>query len=337
MSKIRRSEVVRSLDAQLSLIKEYGSHNGIEYMKAFVTGIFSKGERHAPQVFKDVEEWGAVSGMRMAKDIRDQLNEATTYYVADEMMDLVVAAGTTVPSTPFELDELPSLSGYVELSRPLIVEDTAGQNVTARAFSWHIEETTYVNDQGVPEEDAESLLVVFYSCTDDVEQDVGLQKMIETHPDAWAGMPWYHVIHWIPFQFGKDWSPIAEDPPPGNILSWLAFVKTFFLLVDQEIATVTKTYPDRGTARRLKREGKPPEYGQIEVIALRHAHPINENTQISEEDDVHWSHRWMVSGHWRNQWYPKTKKNKPLWIQAHIKGPEDKPLIITDKVFVWKR
>ncbi len=339
MSKIRRSEVVRALDAQLFLIKEYGSEGGVEYMKAFMSDIFSKSERHAPHLYKNVEEWGAASGARMARDIRDKLNEATTYYVADEMMDLVVAAGATVPSTPFEKDELPSPTGYVELSRPLIVADAEGKNITTRSFSWQIEDTTFIDKDGALSESTQALQVLFYSCTDDMKLDDGLLEMVKIAPEAWESMPWYHLCHWIPFEIGAEWATGLSDDelPPGNVLSWIAFVKTFFLLVDQEIATVTRTYPDRGTARRLQREGKPPEYGQIEVIALRHAHPVNENTALPEEDGPEWSHRWVVSGHWRNQWYPKTKKNRPLWIQAYVKGPENKPFIAKDKVFVWKR
>jgi hypothetical protein len=29
---------------------------------------------------------------------------------------------------------------------------------------------------------------------------------------------------------------------------------------------------------------------------------------------------WLVRGHWRNQWYPSLKKNKPLWVDPYWKG-----------------
>jgi hypothetical protein len=40
-----------------------------------------------------------------------------------------------------------------------------------------------------------------------------------------------------------------------------------------------------------------------------------------------------VRGHWRNQWYPSMQAHRPKYIPEHIKGPEDKPLIVHDKLF----
>lgn len=49
----------------------------------------------------------------------------------------------------------------------------------------------------------------------------------------------------------------------------------------------------------------------------------------------HRNHRWIVSGHYRNQPYgPGRKQHKTIWIAPYIAGPEDKPLIIRDKVNV---
>jgi hypothetical protein len=37
------------------------------------------------------------------------------------------------------------------------------------------------------------------------------------------------------------------------------------------------------------------------------------NTKTSDKS-------WLVRGHWRNQWYPSLKKNKPLWVDPYWKG-----------------
>lgn len=47
-----------------------------------------------------------------------------------------------------------------------------------------------------------------------------------------------------------------------------------------------------------------------------------------EERDVNWAHRWIVSGHWRNQWFPSLKTHRQVWIGSYVKGPEDKPLLL---------
>jgi hypothetical protein len=59
------------------------------------------------------------------------------------------------------------------------------------------------------------------------------------------------------------------------------------------------------------------------VIRLRRpkAKPEGERT-------VDWSHRWLVRGFWRNQWFPSLGIHRQLWISDYIKGPEDKPLRI---------
>jgi len=39
-----------------------------------------------------------------------------------------------------------------------------------------------------------------------------------------------------------------------------------------------------------------------------------------------YDYQWMVSGHYRNQWYPSEGSHKLIWIAPYVKGPEDKPL-----------
>jgi hypothetical protein len=52
---------------------------------------------------------------------------------------------------------------------------------------------------------------------------------------------------------------------------------------------------------------------------------------------VDWSHRWIVQGHWRNQWYARAGEHRPKWIDPYPKGPEDKPLVLKDKIYRWIR
>lgn len=54
-------------------------------------------------------------------------------------------------------------------------------------------------------------------------------------------------------------------------------------------------------------------------------------TQTGEGTE--WNHRWIVRGHWRNQWYPSTQVHRPKYVPSYVKGPEDKPLIVHDKIF----
>ena len=42
---------------------------------------------------------------------------------------------------------------------------------------------------------------------------------------------------------------------------------------------------------------------------------------------VEFSHRWEVSAHYRNQYYPSTGEHKRILISPYVKGPKGKPLI----------
>jgi hypothetical protein len=52
---------------------------------------------------------------------------------------------------------------------------------------------------------------------------------------------------------------------------------------------------------------------------------------------VDWSHRWVVSGHWRHQYLPSCGTHRQQWIASHVKGPDDKPLVVRDEVTYLRR
>ncbi len=47
-------------------------------------------------------------------------------------------------------------------------------------------------------------------------------------------------------------------------------------------------------------------------------------------------HRWLVRGHYRQQWKPSTKSHSRIWIEEHESGPVDKPLLVLERVIVRK-
>lgn len=49
-------------------------------------------------------------------------------------------------------------------------------------------------------------------------------------------------------------------------------------------------------------------------------------------------HRWIVRGHWTHQpCGPGQSERKLIYRAPYIKGPQDAPLLATDKVMVWRR
>lgn len=109
-------------------------------------------------------------------------------------------------------------------------------------------------------------------------------------------------------------------------------VQAMWRLMQQTIATRNATDPTRPVRRRMERASFPER--KITVIRLRR--PTAPAAEPGERS-VEWSHRWLVSGHWRWQPY-KDGIKRQIWISPYVKGPDDKPLDVRKvRVFAWDR
>ena len=70
---------------------------------------------------------------------------------------------------------------------------------------------------------------------------------------------------------------------------------------------------------------------QIEVVQLRRTQPST--TTGTGETRSTYNCRFIVHGFWRNQWYPSRGVHAPKWIDSYVKGPGDKPLKESLRVF----
>ena len=79
---------------------------------------------------------------------------------------------------------------------------------------------------------------------------------------------------------------------------------------------------------------KPAKAKRAKVSPTRDVHVIDVRRRVSSATDsrdgtrtVEHDHRWVVRGHWRNQPFGKGRlQRRRIWIQAHVAGPEDKPI-----------
>ncbi len=110
---------------------------------------------------------------------------------------------------------------------------------------------------------------------------------------------------------------------------------TMWLLLRQRVAVRRVERPERAARRRFERGGhEVPE--QITVIELRR--PLQSGAgDGAPSSPVDWSHRWIVDGHWRNQFHPSTGGHVPTWIAPYVKGPDERPLVVKDRVHAWVR
>jgi hypothetical protein len=124
------------------------------------------------------------------------------------------------------------------------------------------------------------------------------------------------------------------DDPPGLWRHEIRLVYTVFHLMAQKLALRMTTPTDRATRRRAERNKQtaPPT---IEVVTLRRLEADRRRDPTGHEVDWQWS--WTVGGHWRKQWYPSERLHKEIYIETYIKGPPDKPLKNTIKIFAARR
>lgn len=93
------------------------------------------------------------------------------------------------------------------------------------------------------------------------------------------------------------------------------------------LADLQETPLPRPWRRRAERAGKVAR--PVLVVNLRH-HPDSGGGGTVGRD---FSHRWIVSGHWRHQPYgPGRAHRRRVWIASHVKGPADKPLVVKDRI-----
>lgn len=134
----------------------------------------------------------------------------------------------------------------------------------------------------------------------------------------------------VPLPTEKDF-PWREDT--SSEVYWAFRIRgAFFTLVSQRVATCDRRRPDRAARRRAARMGMVST--DVQVIDLRRTEPT---TKPSAENPVDWSHRWVVDGHWRNQYLPSSKAHRPTWIAPYVKGPDDKPLVVRKRTYKWSR
>ena len=121
---------------------------------------------------------------------------------------------------------------------------------------------------------------------------------------------------------------------PGNV-GWkaqLSFFAATLAFLRQRLLVIEKMQLPRGLRRSTQRSGDAAP--SISVIRLRE---IVRHGGVDLHEQVEWTCRWLVRGHWRMQPYPKLGLVQPKWIAPHIKGPDDKPIKHSERVFAVVR
>lgn len=224
-------------------------------------------------------------------------------FVTAEMCDLVEAAAATFRPEPLFEHDLMTPMGFLLFERPLELleegEPLPGEPaiMTYAGFSW----------AGIqwPADAAEPYCVHFSFYTSwNATNPAG---RLPSEPDL------------LLFESLDVW---LNREPLANQLERLRLIETTLRLMREfrpASRYSTRERPDRATRKRARRAGLPER--EIHVVRLRREQSPSERIGGA----VNYSHRFVVSGHWRNQWYPSLSAHRQTWISPYVKGPDDKP------------
>jgi hypothetical protein len=264
-----------------------------------------------------------------ANAVKEVYGNAETLYVAPNFLELATVAANSLPdTTSFRASDLVAPKGFCYFARPMrhtfytleggpgLEEASDPTTYVVRGIMWQPIAQTWTLRDGSPADDAYRLTWLVHNRDEQDEPEV----FEESFGGDWRD------IRWLPiYTHQVDETVVFAEPTAP--LRWFMALN---LLINQRVGYIRGVKPPRNLRRRGERAS--PNFGDLRVIHLRRRVPRNPHDDLGEQEEVNWSHRWVVRGHWRNQWRPKEGRHVPTWIAPFVKGPEDKPLIIKDRI-----
>ena len=104
----------------------------------------------------------------------------------------------------------------------------------------------------------------------------------------------------------------------------------FSFLLEDIVNGKERVGMDRAARKRIERKidkgEETSESAWVKIIKLRKVrHPLDGRDLDDTREGREFHCRWVVSGHWRKQWYPSLEIHQPKWILPYVKGVEGMP------------
>jgi hypothetical protein len=310
----------------------------------------------APQLWAKIDrELGLPSSWRSAYPFYlDVLENGDTFYMNDKFCDLVDHARDTVPDDlTFDPEWMQSKQGWIFLAEPFetpeLIEnaDLSPEEKQVRkeylriaAIGWRELPEGIITAKGLdPTLPGRKVAAGSY-------QFVCFQSRESYRPDAkgYICWSWFMLcpgdklldrIHtYESLSAGQGAYKTSRETDMKHEMRW---IYSAFYLMAQRLSISVKHETDRHTKRRNERE-KTPVTPFIKVVTLRRLEEDKRRDTTGTPQPIDWAWQWSVRGHWRNQYYPSTGENKPVFVEAYVKGPPDKPFKpVGTRIFVASR
>lgn len=310
------------------------------------------------------------TGAKLARIIGEGLQEAVTYEVSEEMVQVMrdVYEKSAAEVEYLHMEELPCRSGFAYLDMPWDISDVHGMRNPVRAVAWDFTTalTNGTEEDYLPE--PEELPCVRISLWTSIDDDLAEGNLPERYAEgSRRDLGELTLMHVATIPFGMRFKD-PENQRPKSAKSMLSLVHMLWMFLGMEIVTTRKHVPARHFRRRALKVLK---NSDVRVILLRRlAHPdTGEDVSYRE---VEWSCRWVVQGHWRHHekpekahgaavayagmlhsmtdfWDEFDKKasaerhlcgqcEKPVsWVKPYLKGPDGLPLKVSRTLMLLAR
>lgn len=278
------------------------------------------------------------------------LDLGETYYVEDHMMGFIADVAESMPEDfALEAEDLPSTHGFMHFDTPVSTVDRHGKEYLVRAVTWSGGEEGFgITHYTLLEEDPELLADQRKHADEDFP--LYLPSLVPLHVDP---IRYGHALE-SPEHFAKVNEHHEEF---GTEIYWSLygslwmrrFVAAAFVVMHGKIGRPRRAAPTKRQERDRKRKSRRFDWGDIRVVELRRS-LRNEGDEDREKvgRNVEWTHRWMVHGFWRWQWYPGEAGpcghcgksggvHRRKYIEPYVKGPEHLPYIAKDTVYAVRR
>jgi len=301
--------------------------------------------------FHGIDDWAVWSPLMMAKHV---LLHGDTFFMDRRFCQLVDHARQSIPGeTAYDPAWLISKDGWLWIDEPVQVPDLLETDklitpdyTTVRAVGWrHVPAgtTVYISKEKQHIAPDGTTHFLFFIALHDYAT-VMLNNSRPVGTSAATAKNGFGIWSYFTLKPGdtvneriiRFESSMREKDPDGqyvdevgrrmNLLHEIRWLFTALKLMSQRLTSQIRIPTARHVWRRAERENQvAPPY--IDVITLRRLHhEAIRSGEAQTKDAIDWSCQWVVGGHWRQQWYPSKGTHLPKFIDAYIKGPDDKPL-----------
>lgn len=130
---------------------------------------------------------------------------------------------------------------------------------------------------------------------------------------------------------GRSYNPDtgSEALMSPSSLALHRFILAAKTWLGQRVVVSVSGHIERHRRKQIAREHDA-HVSDVKIIQLRRAES-RPHEHDPNGDPVEWSCRWIVNGHWRNQYHQSNGKHELKYILPYVKGPADKPLKVPGK------